>query len=82
MESLKNLVELVPEDIRLLAGHALSAGVYAAFYVFIQTYLTEWELAVAATAAFRAFLMMVLEKLPVPQDTKAKNGKPRSRFLA
>lgn len=77
----KELVELVPEKLRVLAGHVLSAGLYASFYTFTLAYTQSWDLSLAATAGFRAFFLMVVDMLPLPKDTKAKGEKPRSRFV-
>ena len=82
VKMVKELVEVVPEELRLIFGHALSMGLYTVVYVFLSSLGQDWQVSLALTAGVRAGLKVFVDMLPLPKDTKAgKTCCKASRFM-
>lgn len=71
--------DIVPDSVKTMVGNALSAGLYALVFVFLESLLNSMEVSVALTFAFRAALKAFLGKLPIPDQSTEAPAKGRNK---
>lgn len=77
MNFLEKIWGSIPDPMKAIAFHICMVGGYSLIFVFLQTYVENWQFSIALTAGVRAALIAIVQVLEAPKSmtTKAKKGK-------
>ena len=78
-EFVLDVYDAIPNSVKTVVGHALSAGLYVMVFVFLESMIDGMAISAALTFALRAALRAFLDKLPLPDKEVTTNAKSSKR---